>query len=729
MREWRDIYHQIVAILEEHGMWRAEGGKGTATKSAIRNPQSAFEKIHKSILSGYLSNVAEKKEKNLYRTTQNREVMVFPGSGLFDKAGSWIVAAEMVQTSRLFARTVANIDSRWLEELGGDLCKRTYLNPRWEKKRQEVVADEQISLFGLIIIPRRPVSYGSINPDESADIFIREAIMQEALNKHFGFMTHNRRLIDDVRGIENRLRRRDVLVSDDALFAFYREKLPGIRTVRMLASKIKSSGGDQFLRLKKQDLMNYDPDATELDRYPLRASINGQSFEYRYAFDPGEADDGVTIQVPASMASAVSRENLDWLVPGLLKEKIETLIKGLPKVYRKKLVPVNETVEIISKKIQRQKRQLVSTLSDFILQHFGVDIPASAWPSEKLPDHLKMRIAVIAPDGKALCASRDPAVLLQEKINGTHTDEFESFRLKWEKSGLKRWDFGDLPEFISSPDTVKTKWIVYPALVTGDDDSKSVNLKLFRHQDKAMAMHPLGVAGLYKIHFAKDLKILKKGLKLPKALKAAADYFGGLLSIEKRLQDRVISDLFCKNIRSAESFYAHAEAVSPTLVSYGQNLLNHCLAVLEAYQNLRKELDKLKRANPNNHAVQNICSELIADFERLVPESFVNLYDLDRMTHLVRYINCMEIRAQRAPVDFEKDQAKAKDVKAFSDRLNKMIKTLSPDASREKREALEEFFWMLEEYKVSIFAQELKTAFPVSEKRLEEKLAQINRMI
>jgi ATP-dependent helicase HrpA len=729
MREWRDIYHQIVAILAEHGMWPAEGRKGAVTKSAIRNPQSAFENIHKSILSGYLSNIAEKKEKNVYRATQNREVMVFPGSGLFDRAGSWIVAAEMVQTSRLFARTVATIESQWLEELGGELCKRTYLNPRWDRKQQAVIADEQVGLFGLIIIARRPVFYGPINADESSDIFIREAIMQQALKKHFGFMSHNRRLIDDVRGIENRLRRRDVLISEDALFAFYREKLPGIHTVQMLASKIKSSGGDQFLRLKKQDLMNYDPDAAELARYPLRAKIDGQTFDYRYTFDPGAAEDGLTIQVPVSLASAVTRENLDWLIPGLLEEKIETLLKGLPKVYRKKLVPLNETVEIISRKIQRQNRQLVSALSEFILQHFGVDIPASAWPVENLPDHLKMRIAVIAPDGKALCASRDPAVLTQEKIKATHTDEFKAFRRGWEKSGLTRWDFGDLPEFISSPDTVKTKWIGYPALVAGDDDGKSVSLKLFRHQGKAMAMHPLGVAGLYKIYFAKDLKILKKGLKLPRALKAAADYFGGTLAIEKRLLDRVISDLFCKNIRSADSFYSHAEDVSPILISCGQDLLNGCLPVLKAYYDLRRQCNKLKLADPNNHAVQNLCDDLIDDLVRLVPESFVNLYDLDRLTHLVRYIRCMEIRARRAPVDFEKDQAKARDVKTFSARLDKMIKTLSPDASSDKREALEEFFWMIEEYKVSIFAQELKTAFPVSVKRLEEKLAQIKRMI
>jgi ATP-dependent helicase HrpA len=730
MREWRDIYHQIRAILAEFGM----GDRRRAVKAQPQNlnldrEDPLYQSIHKSILSGYLSNIAEKKEKNFFRATQSREVMVFPGSGLFDRAGQWMVAAEMVETSRLFARTVANIESEWLEELAGNLCKRIYLNPRWKRNRGKVMADEQVSLFGLIIISQRSVPYGPINPNEASDIFIRAAIINGDLKKLFAFMTHNQRLIDDIEGIENRLRRRDVLISEEDLFTFYSEKLPGIYSVKMLSNKIKESGGDRFLRLKKPDLMNYDPDDGELARYPLSAKIDGQMFEYRYHFGPGQEDDGVTIQVPVSMAPAVSKEAFDWLVPGMFKEKIETLIKGLPKMYRKKLVPVNETVEIISRELPRQKNALFSALGEFIIQRFGIDIPASAWPIETLPDHLKMRISVIAPDGKELCSSRETAVLLQQKIKAAHTDEFESFRLKWEKSGITRWDFGDLPEFINSPETVKTKWVAYPALAAADDDIKSVSLKLFRHQDKALAVHQKGVAGLYKIHFAKDLKILKKGLKLPKTLRAAADFLKGPANIEQRLLDRIISDLFCKNIRSADSFYSQAEDVSPILISRGQDLLDRCLPVLKAYHNVRKEFDKLKRANLNNHAVQNFCKDLIADLVRLVPESFINLYDTDRLIHLIRYIKCMEIRAQRALVDLEKDQAKARDVKSFSDRLDKMIKTLSPNASNDKREALEEFFWMIEEYKVSIFAQELKTAFPVSKKRLEKKLAEINRMV
>ena len=212
----------------------ASYGYGEPQNLNLDREDPLYQSIHKSILSGYLSNIAEKKEKNFFRATQNREVMVFPGSGLFDRAGQWMVAAEMVETSRLFARTVANIESEWLEELAGDLCKRTYLNPRWKRNRGKVMADEQVSLFGLIIISQRSVPYGSINPDEASDIFIRAAIIKGDLKKPFAFMTHNQRLIDDIEGIENRLRRRDVLISEEDLFAFYREKLPGIQSVQML---------------------------------------------------------------------------------------------------------------------------------------------------------------------------------------------------------------------------------------------------------------------------------------------------------------------------------------------------------------------------------------------------------------------------------------------------------------------------------------------------------------
>jgi ATP-dependent helicase HrpA len=635
----------------------------------------------------------------------------------------------MVETSRLFARTVANIDSEWLEALGGDLCKRTYLNPHWERNRGEVVAAEQISLFGLIIVSQRPVSYGPINPDEASDIFIRSAIINGDLKRAFAFMNHNSRLINDIKGFEDRLRRRDVLISEAALFDFYKKQLGRICSARMLSKYIKQKGGDRFLRLEKQDLMNYDPDNDTLSDYPLSTKIDGQAFKYSYHFRPGADDDGVTIKVPVTLTPAVSNQDLDWLVPGLFKEKVEALLKGLPKAYRKKLVPVSETVETICRDLPRLKGSLLSALGEFILQRFGVDIPASAWPLDTLPDHLKMRISVIAADGKEVCSGRDIHVLSQPKIETIQTDAFESYRVKWERTGITRWDFGDLPDFISSPKRVKAKWVAYPALVASDKNLKSVSLKLYRHQNKAIAVHKQGVAGLYKIHFAKDMKFLKKALKLPEPIKTAANFFSGSANIEQRLLERVTSDLFCKNIRTGESFYAHADTVSPIIISHGREIRDSCLPVLKAYHQVRQELEKLRLANLDNRSAQHFYNDLIRELERLVPESFVNLYETERLVHVERYIKSMQIRAQRAILDFEKDLAKQKEINIFSSNLDNLVKTLSPNASDEKRQALEEFFWMIEEYKVSVFAQELKTAVPVSKKRLEKKLSQIKRMI
>ncbi|MGD8992352.1 MAG: ATP-dependent RNA helicase HrpA, partial [Desulfobacterales bacterium] len=710
MREWRDIHYQIGTILEEFGISkRPRAAKAQAHNLSLDREQPLYQSIHQSVLSGYLSNIAEKKEKNVFRATQNREVMVFPGSGLFDRAGRWVVAAEMVETSRLFARTVANIESHWLEALGGDLCRRTYLNPRWQKSQSTVLADEQVSLFGLVIA-QRPVPFGPLNPEDAAEIFIRSAIVKGDLEKPLAFMTHNRRLINDIQRLEDRLRRRDLLISEEALFNFYTAKLPGVYSAQLLSDKIKKKGNDRFLRLKKQDLMNYDPDEGELARYPLSTKIRGQQVKYRYHFQPGEDDDGVTIEVPVSLAASVPKEAFDWLVPGMIKEKIETLIKGLPKAYRKKLVPVNETVEIIQRELPRSKQALLSTLGEFILQRFGVDIPASAWPLESLPDHLKMRISMIAPDGRVLRSSRDTAILSQATREAVPADAFEAYRQKWQQTGITRWNFGDLPEFISSPPKAPSKWVAYPALEAGDDPVKSVRLTLFLRQDKAFVVHRHGVAGLYKIRFGKDLKILKKGLKLPGRFKAAADYFGGSVRVAQRLMDRVISDLFCKNIRTQNAFDAHAKAVSPILISYGQKLLDSCLVVLEAYYPVRKELGKLKQVHLANRAIQHFCDGLISALERLVPDSFMQLYDAERLAHIERYINAMQIRARRALLNIEKDQAKDRQVKAFADRLDKLLQALSANATAEKRKALEDLFWMIEEYKVSIFAQELKTA-------------------
>jgi ATP-dependent helicase HrpA len=479
--------------------------------------------------------------------------------------------------------------------------------------------------------------------------------------------------------------------------------------------------------LEKDALLAQNPDDEQLDQYPDRLDIGNNSLECAYCFDPGKDDDGVTLKIPSALAPSVSPESIDWLVPGLYPQKIEALIKGLPKKYRRKLVPVKNTVDVIIHEMPKSRTSLISALGEFIYRRFGLDIPAAAWSEESLPDYLKMRVAITAPDGKELQVGRDPDILRQADGGLEKSDELKAARAKWEKTGITRWDFGDLPESVSDTGQETGRWIAYPALEPSGAGGQ-VNLRLFRQREKALTVHPRGVAVLYTILFAKDLKFLRRQLTFPANKAFMADYFGGTKNLVNQMVDRVIQDLFRKNIRSKEAFYAHVESVAPKISSTGQELLDGLVPVLTAYHDARSQIHKLQQSSRNSRQVVSFCQDQTAELGRLVPETFITIYDKQRLDHLIRYIQAAAIRARRAAADFEKDQIKSKGVAKFTEGLNQLLRELSPRASDEKRQAVEEYFWMIEEYKVSVFAQELKTAIPISAKRLEQKLQQIRRM-
>jgi len=525
------------------------------------------------------------------------------------------------------------------------------------------------------------------------------------------------------------LRRRDLLVSEAELFNFYRERLPDIYDIRSLAKFLKQKGNDQFLRMKRGNLTLYDPAASELAQFPNKLVLAGHAVKCDYTFEPGAPDDGVTVKIPSTLAASVPPEAMDWLVPGLYPEKIEALIKGLPKTYRKKLVPVKDTVGIICREMPPAESSLMSSLGNFIYQRFGVDIPAAAWPAQTLPDYLKMRISITAPDGREVRSGRDPAILLHAVEEPAASDEFAALCRKWEKFDLNCWDFGDLPDFIGETGKQGAQLIGYPALETDPVRPNRVNLRLFRQREKALTAHPEGVETLLTIHFSKDLKFLKRQLKLPAGLSHLADFFGGAGQFEKMLYRHLIRGMFRQNIRSQNAFYALAETAGPKILSSGRELLAGTGPVLSAYHSARSRIHDFQRSLRNNSRVQIFLAAAVDELVRLVPENFVELYDTDRFNHLERYIKGLMIRVQRALVDFEKDQAKANEIQKFADGLNRMLKELAPNATAEKRRAVEDYFWMLEEYKVSVFAQELKTAIPISAKRLQDKLKQIERMI
>jgi ATP-dependent helicase HrpA len=716
MREWEDIHQQIGDILREFGIPPSTFRLPT---SPFPLPPSAFPKVHRCILSGFLANIAFKKDKNLYRAANDREAMIFPGSGLFNAAGSWIVAAEMVETSRLFARTVAAIDPGWLETVGAELCRSTYRDPRWDPKRGEVVATEQVTLFGLVIVAGRTVSYGRIKPDEATDIFIRQALVAGRLGRPFAFLEHNKERVTKVVDLENRIRRRDLLASDETLAGFYRQRLPVVYDIPSLARRIKEQGGDGFLRMAEDELMNYRPDEGELSLFPERLTAAGHSLELRYRFEPAADADGVTLRVPSTLASGVPPSTLEWLVPGLLREKVELLVKGLPKTLRKRLVPLNETVEVILREMPQHQGPFLTVLGEFIHRRFGVDIPASAWTGETLPNHLKMRVAITTPDGGELVSGRDPALLQSPPVAARIPPEV---RQRWERSGITCWDFGDLPEVVSGEGFTPTPWLAYPGL---EPAAAGVRLKLFARRDLALAAHLKGVAALVGIELSRNIRFLKRSLALPEEVHPAARYFGGARKVEDAMADRVMRDLFAVNVRTQKEFCDHVAVWAPQIIPAGRKLLYGVIPVLQAYAATHHDMAALAGSKG---PLAGIYSQLEADVTHLMPQNFIALYDLGRLPHLERYLQALAIRAQRALVDPEKDRVKAEQPQKYSERLKNLLNRLNPESSVEKRHALEELFWMIEEYKVSIFAQELKTAVPVSPKRLEEKIREIERM-
>jgi len=430
----------------------------------------------------------------------------------------------------------------------------------------------------------------------------------------------------------------------------------------------------------------------------------------------------------ATLMGVVPPESTEWMVPGLLAQKITTLIKGLPKEYRKKLVPVAGAVAVIMAEMPRGKSSLPAALSRFIFDRFGIDIPAAAWPLKELPDYLRMRISLAGPKGEELLSGRDPAVLRQNLSRAVDADFFETVNSGYEKKGIKRWDFGDLPDAMEFIDKNKTVWVFYPGLEKKGDEEGSVSLRLFASRDKAMASHPQGVAALYGVYLSKELKFLKKILKIPPELKPAADYFGGLKKLESRLYGSVLGDAFRRNIHTAKDFRDHARTMLPQMLAIGQEKLDAALTVLDAYYSTRRILFNLEQAHRRNSAVLVFLEGLRQELFRLVPENFLDLYANDKLIQIVRYVRTISIRAQKGLADLAKDQKRAVELNVYQEKLEALLISLSPATSAEKRRAVEELFWLLEEYKISLFAQELKTLMPVSKKRLDAKIREIERL-
>jgi len=741
MIEWRDIYHQILDIID--GTNKTAKGKKHVK---IEINQEISDKIHRCILSGYLSNIAQKKEKNFYNAAKSRAVMIFPGSGLFNRAGQWIVAAEISMTSRVFARNVANIKSEWLEELGRDNCRYTYAAAHWEKSRGQVVAMEKVTLFGLTIVESRPVAYERINAEEARSIFIREALVTGEVARRIPFLEHNLSLFDQVKTMEEKLRKRGLVVDEETIARLYEQRLPVISDIRSLLTLIREKGSDEFLRFREEDLIAHEPDPEEISQYPDQIKIGDAALVCHYNFEPGHSDDGVTVNVPLGLVARTAEENIDRYLPSLLQEKAVHLLKSLPKSIRLKLPSPVQIAQSLREDKSNLNKSLPQALSQLLQDQYKVTVPRDTWALDKLPDHLNVRYSVIDEKGKEIKNSRDIGLLQKELADTINTSALDKIRGDWEKEGITRWDFGDLPEQIPLTGIQGLIGYAYPALHVIDD---SINLRLYSDRKKSASSHGVGVAALYEIHFAEKLKQLKKNITLSAGMKAIAVNIGNPKQLEQSIINRIKKDLFFKPWRKPEEFMRHAGSVNTEILPYGQRVLVSIDPVLKAFDDTYLCVNKLIKKNTGNTPVLKFLKDIRTELQSLVPINFPELYTFDRMKDLPRYCKALILRAERGSLNLTAAQKKIQEVLIYSRQLQQMLTPasndlmtphtgiqeisclkddISVDCPEEKIMMIEELFWMIEEYKVSLFAQELKTPYPVSPKKLNQMIEEIEKL-
>ncbi len=718
MQEWRDIYDQIRTTLREtRGISRIpKSPRPEVTESLSR-------KIHCAVLSGFLGQIAIRQEGARYLAAHGREVFLFPGSSLYKKRPKWIVATELVRTSRLFARTVAAIEPEWIEGLACGLCRYSYSGAHWEKDRGEVMAWEKVTLFGLPIVERRKVSYGKIDPGEAREIFIRQALIPGELRRRYGFLDHNMELISEVQDLEDRTRKK-IMVDEEVLYSLYDRGLKDIEaelpfqilSEPTLAMAIRI-GQDSPLRFKKKDLLVAVPDADEIALFPGHIEVSGQTLSLSYRFCPGDRADGVTVEIPADIVSSLSPEPFEWLVPGMLEEKVLFLLRSLPKQVRKRLVPIPRAAEKVTKDIMEVKGSLFSALEQVLSREYGLHVGREMWPDPKdLPEHLLMRFELLAQGGKVIDSGRDLCSIKkrwEESSSSLHSRApgWLEAQARWEASDISLKDLPDLPDRIPiSLDQMSVQ--AFPAIVL--EDRERVGIRLFATPEEALSETQEGARRLLADLLVTELEYLKRNC-VPEGLPIEAYMaFGGIERLQRSIYAFLSRELLgsWRHVPTRSELLDRARRLRGEIFQRATPIIDLLREILEMRLLTQK---KITRLCPQS------LRDLEAELNRLTPPGFPRDADLERLQDLPRYLKALFIRADRAYVNPSKDRAKASRLRPFLTRLREARAFLEKNNTPEVRSEILLFERLIEEYRVSIFAPELGTAMPVSPRRISEE--------
>ncbi len=742
LKEWRELYGQIKQIAQE-------------LELKFNAEPASYEQIHKALLAGLLGNIGFKDGDNdSYAGARGIRFFVAPGSTLKKVRPKWVIAAELVDTTKLFARCVAKIEPDWIEPLARGLTESQYSDPRWDRKMGMVNAWERVSLYGLTIIPKRRVHYGPINSQESREIFIREALANGDFDTKSAFFTANERLIAEVEQLEHKARRQDVLVDEHQLFMFYDSKIPA--DIINAASFEKWREGAEklnprLLYLTRDDLMRHGADAITAVQFPekmlLGALGDKQTVEIplKYRFEPGHILDGVTATVPLALLNQLDSTPTEWLVPGMLREKLTHLIKALPKNFRRVCVPVPEFVTGFLEYMQQNptssfsRRQefsaitenqmdahlrendglenmgLIASLEKYITSKTTLKIGKEDWQGET-PAHLLMNFSVIDEAGRELAMGRDWRAL-QKQLGQAAQLTFRNASPDIEKAGLKQWDFGDLPQTLSfERDGLKVTG--YPAL---EDDIESVSVKLFDTEREAIDNHRKGVCRLMRFELKEQIKQLEKSLP---NFNQYALTLRSIFSPEDLREDMVTAivdrafigeDDLPQNNADFMKLKARARTRLPAVT---QAIVRQVGQVATEYQLLTVQQSKMPAT------VNRLKRDIEQQLGLLIYKNCFTQTPWQYLQHVPRYLKALRLRIEKQPANPERDGKNAASVGLIWQKWQDKVSNLQ-QSQREVPQDLQDFRWLIEELRVSLFAQELKTPMPISTKRLDKIWAEM----
>ena len=741
VREWRDIHSQLHTVIAEHG-WRLNGAPAT------------YEQLHLSMLAGLLGNIGLKSDEDeWYLGARGIRFYRHPGVNLSKKPGRWIVAAELVETTRLFGRGIAAIEPQWLPGLAGHLIKTQLLEPHWEKKAAEVIALERATLYGIVIYSNRRVNFGNVDPAAAREMFIREALVGEGWDTQLPFLAANRKMIAQVEELEHKSRRQDVLVDDELIHAFYDQQLPAdVHSGHTFERwhRHESKRQPQLLLLARDELMRHEAAGITTAAFPKTLRMGGVDCAAAYLHEPGDAKDGVTVTLPIYALNQVNDERCEWLVPGMLKDKVLALVKSLHQRPRSRLVPLPDFADAFVAEVNAAHAFGTGSLVDVLLKSVRdksqVDVKRGDFRLEQLLPHLFMNFRVVDEHGRQLGVGRNLAALKAD-LGGQARSAFQALAaLKVQPPGTTKaaaaptdvalaaprlnarvpaaaplgtaqahtdWSFGELPELMEIRKGDQTL-VGFPALI---DCGAHVVVEVFDEPDAAMAKHRAGLRRLVALQIRDALKYLEKNIPELQKMSALFMPVGTADQLREQIIDLALDRAFLIEPlpTDAASFKRRIDEGRGRLTLIASEIARSAMQILIEYAAAAR---KLKDSRPSKEVADDVQAQL----GRLMPARFVVSTPWAQLAHLPRYLKGVTLRLDKLRTDPLRDAARLAELRPIEQRFLRML----ADRKGVVDARLEEFRWLLEELRVSLFAQELRTPQPVSVKRLEKAWSQFS---